>query len=134
MRNLLSFSLILLLLSACASKPILAPNKKYQQMGHERSEADIDRCVSKAEDQLAKTKDRRVLRSTGKGAAVGAVAGGVIGSTGHTGVLGGAAIGAAGGAIVGAIIGAAHTPEEAKRGLVNYCLKQKGYEVAGWED
>jgi outer membrane lipoprotein SlyB len=128
---LLSLSMIL---SACTSKPILQPNKKYQRVGHERSEQDIDICLKQADKQLEKTQARRTMR----GAAIGAVAGGAVGalsgSSGHVGTLGGAALGAGGGAVGGALIGRYMTPQDAKRSLVNYCLKQKGYEVAGWDD
>lgn len=123
-----------MLLSACAAKPVLNPNAKYNRVGEAHAEQDVDSCMAQADQTLKKTQRRRVLRSAATGAVVGAVGGGLIGSTGHTGTLGGAAIGGIAGGTVGAIIGAASTPEQAKRGLVNYCLKKKGYSVAGWDD
>lgn len=122
-----------LVLSACASKPILNPNDKYNRVGHEGSERDIEFCETRAEAQLKKTQGRRIGRSALKGAVVGGVVGGLSGSSGHTGAVGGAMMGAAGGAAGGALVGAFSTPEQARRGLVNYCLKKKGYSVAGWE-
>lgn len=133
MKKIISLAMVTLFVAACASKPILNPNAKYQQMGHEGSERDIKRCETSAEKQLKKTQDRRVLRKAGQGAVIGGVVGGLAGSTGRTGLLGGAALGAAGGAVGGAVVGAFSTPEEARRGLINYCLQQKGYSVAGWE-
>lgn len=119
-------------LMACTSKPILNPNEKYSRVGHERAERDIETCEKMADAQLKKTRGRRVLRGAAMGAVTGAVVGGVVGSTGHTGTLGGAAIGgAAGGA--GGVVGGLATPEGPRRGLVNYCLRKKGYSVAGWE-
>lgn len=117
----------------CASKPILNPNDKYNRVGHERSEKDIEHCENLAESQLKKTQGRRISRSALKGAGIGALMGAVGGSSGHAGTLGGAAIGGAAGAAGGAIGGALETPEGARRGLVQYCLKKKGYSVAGWE-
>lgn len=132
--SILSSIAIITLFTACAAKPILAPNEKYERMGHQRSERDIDDCMKRAENQLKLTRGRRVLRSAVTGAVVGGVVGGVAGSAGHTGALGGAAIGSAVGGGVGALHGALTTPEQAKRGLVNYCLNKKGYQIAGWED
>lgn len=133
MKKIACLALVTLFVAACASKPILNPNDKYQQAGHEGSERDIKRCEKAADRQLKKTQDRRVLRTALKGAALGGVIGGVAGSRGHTGLIGGAAMGAAGGAVGGAAVGAFSTPEEARRGLINYCLQQKGYSIAGWE-
>lgn len=134
MAKLTAIFTIAMTLMACASKPILQPNKKYSRVGHERSEQDINMCMKQADQQLEKTQDRRTMKAAGIGAVAGGVVGGVAGSTGHVGTLGGAALGAGAGAVGGALIGHFSTPKEAKRGLVNYCLKQKGYEVAGWDD
>lgn len=122
-----------LMLSACASKPILLPNAKYNRVGHERSEKDVDKCIQQAENQLKKTQGRRILRGAGKGALIGGLVGGVAGSrrggmSTAGGAVGGAAAGAAGGAILGS-----DTPEAPKRTIVNYCLRKKGYQVAGWD-
>lgn len=90
--------------------------------------------MDSADATLKKTQNRRIIHDAATGAIVGGVAGGVIGSSGHLGTLGGVAAGGVAGGAIGAIIGAAKTPKQAKHGLVNYCLKKKGYSVAGWED
>ena len=65
------------------------------------------------------------------GAAVGAVAGAVSGG----GAGRGAAIGAATGATVGAVHGAVKSsgPSSVYKNFVDRCLREKGYEVIGWQ-
>lgn len=133
MKHLSLLALTALMLSACASKPILLPNEKYNRVGHERSEKDVDMCMRAADNQLKKTQGRRILRSAVTGAVVGGAIGGISGSRGSTGAIGGAVGGAAIGGGAGALMGAASTPEEAKRNIVSYCLRRKGYDVAGWD-
>lgn len=64
------------------------------------------------------------------GAAIGAVGGAVGGNAGR-----GAAIGAATGATAGAIGGVVKhsNPSPAYKGFVDRCLRDRGYEVAGWQ-
>ena len=65
------------------------------------------------------------------GAAIGAVAGAVSGGGAGTG----AAIGAATGATAGVVHGAATSvePSPIYKGFVDRCLRERGYEVIGWQ-
>jgi hypothetical protein len=65
------------------------------------------------------------------GAAGGAVGGAITGSSGI-----GAAVGAVSGAMWGLLSGlfsSGSQPSQAYVNIVNRCLQEKGYEVAGWQ-
>lgn len=134
--------MLFLLTSACSSaKPILYPNSHWQSVGKEIAEQDIESCKQLAESAGAEEgsgKAGRVAGSTaagaGIGAAAGAVGGAISGAAGH-----GSAIGAASGAVWGLFAGLFHAafgpshPPEAYTNFVNRCLREKGYEVTGWQ-
>ncbi|MEC4890838.1 MAG: glycine zipper family protein [Nitrospira sp.] len=133
---------ILFVMSACSSpRPILYPNSHWQSVGKEVAAQDIDACKQLAESAGAEEgsgKAGRVAGSTaagaGIGAAAGAVGGAISGAAGH-----GSAIGAASGAVWGLFTGLFHAafgpshPPEAYTNFVNRCLREKGYEVTGWQ-
>lgn len=125
------FLLIVLALSACASRPQLYPNKKLQEAGPEAANSDVAACEKLADDYMTSGKGKDIASGAGKGAAVGGVTGAVAGIfTGNVGrgALFGAAVGGtAGGA------SAAVSPDEVKRNYVNHCLEEKGYKVMGWK-
>lgn len=132
----------LLALAACSSaRPVLYPNAYLRSVGKEAAELDIEVCKELAEAAGAEQdsgKGGRVATSTavgtGIGAASGAVGGAVSGAAGQ-GSLIGAASGAVWGLLSGlfsAAFGPAHPPE-AYTNFVNRCLREKGYEVTGWQ-
>ncbi|MFZ5449928.1 MAG: glycine zipper family protein [Thermodesulfobacteriota bacterium] len=136
--RVLLVALILVSSLACAAKrPVLYPNARLQEVGTVAAQQEIDDCLQQAaEGKLGASQAGKIARSTGlgaaTGAAVGAAAGAVVGSAGR-----GAAMGAAGGGTGGFLRGLLNfksrdlDPEQ--RRLVEQCLREKGYEVAGWK-
>ena len=124
---------ILFLAISCSSRPVLYPNARFHQVGEEVAQQDVDRCLQESESYLAKynSKAKKVATGAGKGAIAGTVMGGVsgllFGNAGRS-LVGGAVIGAAGGATAEAL-----SPDEIKRSYVQQCLRDKGYQVIGWD-
>lgn len=138
---ILMVGLIVLGVSACSStKPILYPNSHFQSVGREAAEQDIEACKQMAKSSGAQEGGGRsgnVAASTamgaGVGAASGAVGGAIYGSAGH-----GSIVGAASGAVVGLLRGIFYAarpaqPNQAYANFVSRCLREKGYEVTGWQ-
>jgi len=128
----------LCVLNSCSShKPILYPNAHLQSVGEETSKQDIATCRETAKEAGASsgsgkgaTVAGRTAAGGGAGAASGAVGGAIAGSPGI-----GAAVGAATGATFG-FLGALFTPSQPDPSyvsIVNRCLAEQGYEVAGWK-
>jgi len=128
----------LLGLSGCSShKPILYPNAHLQSVSEDVSKQDVAACRDIAQDAGASSgpsKSGTVAGQTavgaGSGAASGAVGGAIAGSAGL-----GAAVGAASGAVFGFLGGllTPPQPDAAYVNVVNRCLTERGYEVAGWK-
>jgi hypothetical protein len=127
---------VLFALSGCATqRPVLYPNAKYNQVGPDVAQRDVDDCIRLAEQHgVSHSGGEKVARSGAEGAAVagaaGAAAGAVRGNVGQ-----GAAVGAAAGAAAGATRGAIHSgePGSVYRGFVQRCLRERGYDVIGWK-
>lgn len=122
---------LILLITACASRPKLYPNTKLKSVGKEAAKKDIDRCIADADDYLESSKGKNIAKGAGAGAAIGAAMGAVGGLlTGNMGrgLIRGGAVGAAGGGVAGAL-----TPDQIKHRFVNQCLADKGYQVLGWD-
>ena len=122
------------LLGACASnQPIV-----YQSGGAANGgvEAAIAECRQLAESAGARpttavgTTTKRTAEGAAVGAATGAVGGAIAGNAGE-----GAAIGAATGATVTLIRNLFNepAPNPAYRGYVERCLRDRGYDVVGWQ-
>ena len=136
----------ILLLAACATtgpnsvsaRPVFYPNAKFNNVGKDVANQDADACIASAKDSglTPDEKDNAVAHDAAKGAAVGGVVGAVSGlvrGKGLEGVLGGAAGGAAVGGAAGAVNGAMTTKvSHTYRNFVQRCLKDKGYDVIGW--
>lgn len=124
-------STLMLSLVSCASRPKLYPNETLKLRGKEVGEADTNQCLKDADTYLESSTGKKMLKSTGFGAAVGgamgAVAGAFYGDIGG-GAARGAAIGGTGGAVSGGL-----SPDELKHRYVNQCLTDKGYHVIGWD-
>ena len=132
-------------LSACsrAQKPVLYPNSKVKEMPREQVEQDIEDCRRLAGEYVEST----VGKDIGKGAAVGGGTGAAAGAAGGAvrgamsgrgagaGAATGAAVGAAAGATAGAVRGAVKNtePSPVYRQFVNRCLRERGYDVIGWQ-
>jgi hypothetical protein len=124
-------------LSCSGSKPILYPNAHLQSVGEDTSKQDIAGCRVIAKEAGASSgsgKTGAVAGHTavgaGTGAASGAVGGAIAGSPGT-----GAAVGAASGAVFGFLGGlfSPSQPDPTYVNIVNRCLAERGYEVAGWK-
>ena len=125
------FLILLLPLTACASSPKLYPNAKLRQVGKEAAEKDIESCEDLADEYMESGKGKQIAKGAGTGAAVGAATGAVLGiftgNVGSNALIGGAVGGTAGGA------SAALTPNQVHQNFVDRCLKERGYEVMGWD-
>lgn len=127
---------MLLALAGCATqRPVLYPNAKYDQVGPEIAQRDVDDCIRLAEQHgVSYSGGEKVARSGAEGAAVGGAAGAAAGAV--RGDVGrGAGVGAAAGAAAGATRGAIHSgePDSVYRGFVQRCLRERGYDVIGWK-
>jgi len=140
MRSIKIAAVLLCLTGAmgCSShKPILYPNSHLQRVGEETAKQDIEACRELAKESGASagsgkggTVAGHTATGAGAGAASGAVGGAIVGSAGT-----GAAVGAASGAVFGFLGGlfAPSQPDAAYVNIVNRCLAERGYEVAGWK-
>lgn len=128
------------LLTACAAPaPLLRSNKQLLLYGKEKAHDTVDVCLRKAEDAGLRVGAYQA-ENAATGAALGVTLGGAVGaSAGIIGGLTGVAIGAAAGAGLGMIIGLVGgtfkplVPDPPYADAVTKCLKEKGYEVGGWE-
>jgi len=119
----------------CAAKrPALYPNEKLRAVGPAVAERDIDACISFAKANGAQaSRSGEVAANTAGGAVVGGAAGGAYGAVmGNAGRQAGA--GAAAGATVGFFRGLFQSsdPDPVLRGMVDRCLREKGYDPVGW--
>jgi outer membrane lipoprotein SlyB len=126
-----------------AQKPVLYPNAKVREVSKEQVDHDIADCRQLASQYVESTAGKDI----GKGAAVGGATGAATGAAGgavHGAMSGrgagaGAATGAAVGAAVGATAGAMHgavkqtEPSPVYKQFVNRCLRERGYDVIGWQ-
>ncbi|MDI9569338.1 MAG: cell envelope biogenesis protein OmpA [Pseudomonadota bacterium] len=125
---------LVLLLGGCAWNPVLYPNAHLNEVGQERAKRDIDDCRQRADAYVKSDAAKTIAKDTVIGGVGGAVVGGAVGAV--RGSFGsGLGTGAAGGAAAGLVTGAikASGPSDVYKGFVNRCLRDKGYEVIGWE-
>ena len=114
---------------------MLYPNARLQAVGDAAAQQDIDDCLQRAA-AAGYTSDPggKVAGTTAVGAAAGAAVGAAVGAVaGRAGT--GAAMGAAGGGTGGLIRGLCRSRDlnPVQRRFVDQCLKEKGYEVIGWQ-
>ena len=129
-------------IAACASqRPVLSSNEHLMRVGAEVGQRDIDECMTRAEatsTESGNASTGNVVAGTATSSVVGAAAGGAGGAIfGHAGQ--GAAAGAVGG-VVGSLTQALlqglfqrKPPQPSNQQFVDNCLRQKGYEPAGWK-
>lgn len=135
-----SILLIAIGLTACAGpEPILKSNTRIQLYGKDQAERDVAVCGEKAERAGLQHGTNRSGNASA-GATLGIVGGAAVGaSTGLIGGPTGIAIGAAAGGAVGGVLGfLAGTykplqPQPDYADFVERCLKEKGYEMTGWQ-
>jgi hypothetical protein len=132
----LLWSLVALALSASLSLSGCAGKRPVVYAGGVYARQDIDQCIRLARESGADSgKGGDVVRDAATGAAMGAAATGVYGAVrGYHDVGNRAAAGAAAGAAVGLIRGGvrASEPSSVFKGYVNRCLRERGYDVVGW--
>ena len=120
-----------------AQSPVLYPNAKLEHVGKAQAEADISACRQRADDYVSSgpATAKEVGKDTAVGGAGGAAVGAVAGAVSGGGAGRGAAIGAATGATAGAVHGAVKSsgPSPIYKNFVDRCLREKGYEVIGWQ-
>ena len=133
------------LLAACATtgpsspsaRPVFYPNATLTRVGDAQAQSDSDQCMGSAKGAglTPEEKDNAVAHGAAKGAAVGGVAGlvgGLVRGRPDRAIENGVA-GVAVGGSVGAVAGAFHEkPSGTFRHYVQRCLKDKGYDVIGW--
>ena len=119
-KKIFSFFIFLLILEACAShsRPNLYPNAVLKERGPVRAQEDIDQCLRDADEYLNTPEGKKVASGGVSTTAVGLGVG-----FGSGGVGLGAGVGS------GSIVSGA----DVKRGFVNQCLENKGYQVLVWE-
>lgn len=124
-------------LTGCASpKPVLYPNAHLESVGQVQADQDIAECQEIAEQFTSSSNNtgKNIAKNTaigaGAGAAGGAVAGAISGSAGS-----GSAAGAAAGATIGLIrsLIRGNEPNYTYQNFVDSCLRDRGYESAGWD-
>jgi hypothetical protein len=125
-----------LALAACATtqQPVLYPNAHLKSAGDAGAQRDIDQCMQLADDSGVSKSNNQVARRGTEGAAVGVAAGGVGTLIRGGSVGGGAAAGAAIGGAAGAVHGAFQSDANPTyRNFVQRCLRERGYDVIGWQ-
>jgi len=135
MKPALITSILCSLALGCTMRPALYPNKHLTDVGRQQADADIRDCMELAEEYEVKaTQGKEIAKGTAIGAGGGAVAGAVGGAISGN-VAGGIATGAASGAAVGLLyeLFRAAEPSATYKNFVNKCLREKGYELVGWE-
>ena len=131
---------LLVTVAACAGpQPILRSNKQLHLYGKQLAQQEIESCRRQAEKTGLRPGTNQSANAA-TGAVLGLTLGGAVGaSAGVVGGLPGVAIGAAAGSGLGLVVGllgGTFMPLEPKppyADAVTSCLKDKGYEVSGWE-
>lgn len=124
--------------SSSSARPVFYPNAQLNAVGQARANQDADACMQQARGAglTPEEKDNAVARGAEKGAAVGGVAaavGALVTGRSMERVVERGAQGAAVGGSAGAVSGAFHDkPSTTYRHYVQRCLKDKGYDVIGW--
>ncbi len=134
-------SLLAGIAAGATQRPVLSSNEHLMRVGPEVGERDIDECIARAETASTERKEaskENVVAGAATSSVVGAAAGGAGGA-----VVGQAGQGAAAGAVGGVVANLMHgllqwlfqskPPDPSNQQLVERCLREKGYEPAGWK-
>jgi hypothetical protein len=119
----------------CSTRPKLLPNDQLLSAGKTQSEKDVNECLALADTYAkdsAKWKD--VAGNTAKAGVLGAAGGAVGGAIVHNAGKG-VAVGSASAAVVSLLNDLISSGESdpTYKNFADYCLRKKGYEVAGWQ-
>ena len=117
-------------------RPILYPNAHYEFVGRETARLDIEACWRLARESGASEDHTAQLSEDAAGdaaalALAGAAAAAALGRDPHRAAEAGAVAGGAASIAAGMML--RKNPPPVFRGIVERCLFEKGYEVAGWE-
>lgn len=123
-----------LLLAACAPKPVIYKDEGYETRGGpDAAKEAVAACRAKAKEEVGKLNlkpvGERGVWGAATGAAMGAVTGLITGDVSRA-VRSGAAIGGVAGASHGAY--EASRPDQVERAYTDMCLREKGWTVLGW--
>lgn len=125
-------------ITGCAStpEPVLYPNNHLKQAGNQVARRDIEECKQLARNSgVNESRDGNVAGKAAGGAAVGGASAGawglVRGGDAGNRALAGAAAGAAGGSVRGMMKSSETSP--IFKNFVQRCLRERGYEVIGWQ-
>ncbi|MCX5814565.1 MAG: cell envelope biogenesis protein OmpA [Proteobacteria bacterium] len=132
--KILPLIFVLLMFGCSAKGPVLYPNTYLKSVGEEKALRDINECKNNADAYITSSAGKEALKSTAGGSAAGALIGGAAGAvTGD--IAGSAGIGAVTGAASGLLYGLAKgsEPSPVYKSFVEKCLREKGYEVIGWQ-
>jgi hypothetical protein len=138
-QRLIGIVLLLTLVACSGPQPILRSNKHLHMYGKQVAQQEINSCQEKVE-RTGLRPGVHQSANQGSGAVLGLLLGGAMGaSAGVVGGLPGMTIGAAAGSGLGLLIGVLGgtfkplEPDPPYADAVTSCLKEKGYEVSGWE-
>ena len=130
--------LLLLSLGGCSSaakRPVFYPNSHIKQVGQAQAQRDTDECMALADSYgVSRTKDGEVGSKATAGALIGGVgagAWGIVRGDAAERALADAVAGGATGGVKGGIDSTRISPTFQR--FVQRCLKERGYEVIGWE-
>ena len=116
-------------------RPVFYPNQHLKMVGKAQAKRDVDDCMILANSYGVSTnKDGEIGKKAATGAALGGIGAGAYGLVrGDAGerALAGAAAGAATGTVKGGI-DSTELSSTFKR-FVQRCLRERGYDVIGWE-
>jgi outer membrane lipoprotein SlyB len=116
-------------------RPVLYPNVHTQQVSRAQADQDVAQCRELAHQYVQSGAGREVAQDTALGGAGGAAVGAVAGAVSGGSAGRGAAIGAATGATAGLFRGLFRrtAPDPTYKNFVDRCLRERGYEVIGWQ-
>ncbi|MBT8429403.1 MAG: hypothetical protein KJN79_05775 [Gammaproteobacteria bacterium] len=130
--------LALFLLGACSSgpkRPVFYPNSHIKQVGQYQAQRDTDECMALADSyDVNRTRDGEVGTKAASGALIGGAGAGAWGI-----VRGDAGERALAGAVAGGTVGAVKGGFDSRRispifqRFVQQCLRDRGYQVIGWQ-
>jgi outer membrane lipoprotein SlyB len=127
---------LLALVAACGMrKPVVFKDDHYQEVGEAQVQQDVSDCMEVAKSEVGAGSGE--LGQTATRTATGTVVGGAAGAAGGA-IWGNPGRGAASGAVAGFVGGLLSSlfgkkePDPVYKGYVDRCLRQRGYDVAGW--
>ena len=138
-QRVIGITLLLILMACAGPQPILRSNKQLHINGRQLAQQEIEFCQRQAEKAGVQPGTNQSANAA-TGAVLGLTLGGAVGaSAGIVGGLPGVTIGAAAGSAIGFTVGLLGgtfkplEPDPPYAEAVTKCLKEKGYEVSGWE-